>query len=192
MGMAEAQGVIVEATLDLLRRHAPFDRMDAASLAYLAQEATLAYFPKGRRIAGPEGGPADVLYIVQRGHVRGEASGEGLPGLDAVAIGPGECFPLAEVVGVRPPAHAYDAEEDTFCYEVKAAAVAELASRSREFQRFCVGSIGALLAQSQALVQGLHAQRATGQLSMGASLRELVRRAPVTCRAEDSDRKSVV
>ena len=49
----------------------------------------------------------------------------------AVAIGPGECFPLAEVVGVRPPAHAYEAEEDTFCYEVKAAVVAELARRSR-------------------------------------------------------------
>ena len=31
-----------------------------------------------------------MLFIVQRGHVRGEASGEGLPGLDAVAIGPGE------------------------------------------------------------------------------------------------------
>ena len=183
--MAEAQDVVVDATIGALRRHAPFDRMDADSLAYLAREATIAYFPKGRRVVGPEQGAAMVIYIVQRGHVRGEASGEGVPGLDAVEIGPGECFPLAEVVGMRPAAHAYDAAEDSFCYEVKAPAVAELARRSREFQKFCVGSIGALLQQSQALVQSLHAQRATGQLSMGAPLRDLVRRAPVTCAPEE-------
>lgn len=179
--MAEAQGVIVEAMLDSLCRHAPFDRMDAASLGFLAGAASIAYYAKGRRIIGPEHGVATTLRIVQRGHVRGEAAGAGLPGLDAVDFGPGECFPLGEVAGARPAAHAYDAVEDTFCYEIDATAVAELARRSGVFQQFCVGGIGALLRQSQALVQSLHAQRATGPLSMGAPLRELIRRAPVTC-----------
>lgn len=184
--MGEAQDVMAEATVEGLRRHAPFDRMDRESLGYLVAQMALAYFPRGRRVTGPEAGPARTLYIVQRGAVRGDSPADDVQRGDAVLHAPGECFPLAELVGSRPAGHAYVADEDSFCYEVPADAVAELARRSREFQRFCLGSISALLQQSHALVQSLHAQRATGQLTMGAPLRELVRRAPVTCSPDDS------
>lgn len=88
-------------TIEALRRHAPFDRMDEDALGFLAGALSLAYHAKGRRVAGPEAGPARLLHIVSRGRISGEASDGAMLGLDAVELGEGECVSLAEVVGER-------------------------------------------------------------------------------------------
>ena len=49
--------VIAAATLAQLRHHAPFDRMDEASLLYLASQLKLAYYAKGRVILEPRHSP---------------------------------------------------------------------------------------------------------------------------------------
>lgn len=186
MRMVDDEDVMIEATLDTLRRHAPFDGMERESLVHLVRQLTIAYFPTGRSITGPDQGSAATLYIVQRGLVRGEVSSDTAQARDAVELGPGECFPVAEVLGARPATHGYVAAEDTFCYTLSAAAVAELARLSAAFQQFCLDGVGALLKQSQALVQSLHAQGASSQVSMGTPLRELIRRAPVTCAPDEN------
>ena len=184
--MAEVQKVIMDATVETLRRHAPFDRMDRDSLAFLVGRLKLAYFAKGRKITGPDRGTASTLYIVQRGLVRGERSAHALPGEETVEYFIGECFPLTAVYGKRPPNRDYVTLEDTFCYEVDADVVEELARRNPSFREFCDSRASALLQQSYATLQTLYAQQSAGQQPITALLRDLVRRAPVSCQPSDS------
>jgi len=184
--MAEAGNIMLEATVESLRRHAPFDRMDGASLAFLVGRLKLGYFAKGRRITGPEYGTARTLYIIQRGLVRAERKAQALPGQETIEYYIGECFPLTAVYGKRPPNSEYTTLEDTFCYEASAEVVEELANRSPAFREFCDRRASALLQQAYGLLQSLHAQQSAGQQSMTASLRELVRRAPVSCGPADN------
>ena len=128
--------VIAAATLDLLRRHAPFDHMDEESLAFLAHHLKLAYYAKGRVILEPRHGAVRTLYIIQRGLVRGDLSAESLPQPGELEFGEGECFPLGAVADHRPTAYTYPAAEDTFCYETGAEVVAELMRRSPVFHAF--------------------------------------------------------
>lgn len=179
--MAEVPQLLADATIETLRRHAPFDRMDARSLELLAGKLVLAYFAKGKQIAAPEDGVSRRLYIIQRGLVRGEHSAGGAPGPDVVEYSSGECFPLAEVTARRPSSHVYTAEEDSFCYELRADDVEELSRVSVPFQEFCASSVGALLRRAQAAVQTAYAMQSAVQQPLVATLREVLRRAPVCC-----------
>ena len=115
--MTGAPQVVLDATVELLRRHAPFDRMDRESLLFLAGRLKLAYFAKGRRVAAPEHGIATALYVVQRGLVCSSEVDGDTPGANTVEYSSGECFPLAAVIGRRPARHVYTAVKDCFCYE---------------------------------------------------------------------------
>jgi CBS domain-containing protein len=173
--------MIVDGTIDDLRQHAPFDRMDRKSLAFLVERFKLSYFAKGRKITGPDYGIARTLYIVQRGLVLGERNDGNLAWNDAVEYGTGECFPVAEVVGKEPAGHLFAALEDSFCYEVGADDVETLMSMSEPFGAFCNNSVNALLVQSHAMLQTFHAQQSKRQQPMNAFLRDLVHTEPVSC-----------
>jgi len=155
--------------------------MDTRSLEFLAGKLVLVYFAKGKQIAAPEDGVSRRLYIIQRGLVRGEHRTGAAPGPDVVEYSSGECFPLAEVTARRPSSHVYTAEEDSFCYEVRADDVEELARLSTPFREFCASSVGALLQQAQAALQAACAMQSAVQQPLIASLREVLRRAPVCC-----------
>lgn len=189
--MGEVPNVMVAATIESLRRHAPFDRMDAESLAFLVGRLKLAYFAKGEKITAPEYGLARTLYIIQRGRVRGESASEALPVRETVEYYVGESFPLAAVYGKRPTNYVFTAVEDTFCYETGADVIVELASRSPSFREFCDGRASAMLQQSNALLQAYYAQQSAGRQPMNVSLRDLVRRAPVSCAPGDSLRSAL-
>jgi CBS domain-containing protein len=175
--------LIVQATSEQLKRHAPFDRMAATDLDFLVAGLKLAYFARGRVITSSLNGPAPTLYIVQRGLARGELEG-GVPGQDRDEYGEGECFPLAAIMAERASVHEYRAVEDTFCFEADAVTVRELAHRSPPFQEFCSNRAGALLRQSYASLQALYAELSTTEVSVRASLGELTRRAPLACRPD--------
>lgn len=184
--MAEVPHLLADATTEALRRHAPFDRMDARSLEFLAGKLVLAYFAKGRQIAAPEDGVSHRLYIIQRGLVRGEHRAGVAPGPDVVEYSSGECFPLAEVTARRPASHVYTAEEDSFCYEMRADDVEELSRLSEPFREFCASSVGALLQQAQASLQAAYAMQSAAQQPLISSLREVLRKAPVCCSRDAS------
>lgn len=99
---------VVQASIDQLRRHAPFDQMSGADLEFLVTGLKLAYFARGRVITSPQSGAAATLYIVQRGLARGELEGR-VAGQDRVEYGEGECFPLAAVMARRASVHEYRA-----------------------------------------------------------------------------------
>jgi len=179
--VADVPQLLADASIENLRRHAPFDRMDVRSLEFLAGKLVLAYFAKGKQITAPEDGVSHRLYIIQRGLVRGEHRAGAATGPDVVEYSSGECFPLAEVTARRPSSHVYTAEEDSFCYEVRADDVEELARLSTPFREFCASSVGALLQQAQASLQAVYAMQSAVQQPLVASLREVLRRAPVCC-----------
>mgnify|MGYP006174494781 CR=1 FL=1 len=79
--------------LSALRAHAPFDEMEPEALAFLASRLQLGYFPRGELLVGPERGPAERLYIVKQGSVRGTG------GSADIVLGAGECFPMGALVG---------------------------------------------------------------------------------------------
>ncbi len=62
--MADVPQLLADATIEALRRHAPFDRMDARSLEFLAGKVVLAYFARGKQITTPEHGVSRRLYII--------------------------------------------------------------------------------------------------------------------------------
>ncbi len=174
---------LIEATVAALAGHAPYDRMDRATLEFLAASLSLAYFPKGSVIALPADGAAATLRIIQRGRVRGIVEG-GADAGDIVEYAEGDSFPLAAIMAARPVRHVYAAEADCFCYEAPAAIVATLVARSPAFHAFCTGRVSALLERSWALLQAQYAERSLAHQPLGVPLGRLLRREPVACAPE--------
>ena len=73
---------IQNATLEELRRHPPFDRMDAAHLAWIVARLDLVYFAPATEVLTPARGEATHLFIVKQGAVLGFGEGEEF-GVDA-------------------------------------------------------------------------------------------------------------
>jgi CBS domain-containing protein len=179
---------MLNATIEVLRRHAPYDRMDRELLVFLAERLSLAYYAKGTVVAAPDQGVAQSLKIIQRGHVHGavHAGGKGdADAHDVIEYATGDTFPLAAIMARRPVSHTYIAADDTFCYEAGAAVVEELVQRSPAFHAFCTSRVSALLQQSYAALQAQYAQRSSGQHSLNIALHDLARREPLHCGPEE-------
>ncbi len=172
---------MMDATIEALRKHAPYDRMDRDSLEYLVSNVSLAYHPKGSTVTSPAEGVARRLYILQRGQVRGTSELDGSD-LEALEYANGDTFPLASIMGRRATRFVYKAVEDCFCYEADAGVVEALVQRSPVFHAFCTGRVNALLQQSYSLLQAQYAQRSSGQQQLSLSLRDLLRRPALHCR----------
>ena len=86
----------------------------------------------------------------------------------------------------------FHAVQDTFCYVLPRADFMELRRRSPELERFCTQAITETLRASLAQLAVQYGQRAAEQQSMTSSLAELLRRAPVTCRADAPVRNALM
>jgi CBS domain-containing protein len=178
--MTSAAEALAANTITALRSHAPFDEMDGESLRLVAERAALAYYPRSVVISGPEGGPAERLYIIKQGQVRARGLYSQDPAADLV-YGTGECFPIGALVGNRAPVYEFRAEGDVFCWELPAVHFHTLLSRSAPFRAFCTDHLATLVERAN------RAQRmqATATLSddagMLAPLRSVLARPPVSC-----------
>ena len=172
--------LLVAATVDVLRRAAPFDAMAPAELELLASRLKLRYFAHGTRILSPSSGVVAQLYIVQRGAV------EGVPATfpsfheKAFTLGAGEPFPIGALIGRRASTVNYEAAEDTFCYVLDDRDFREVMAASPAFHAFCTQRLATLLAQSSREVRSRFAVRAEQELGMGSTLGAALRRPPVT------------
>jgi CBS domain-containing protein len=178
---AASSAVTLAPVLEFLAKHAPFSQMAPADLEFLAERLRLGFHPRGAEILTPDDGPADRLYIIKQGRVRG---GSGDPGGEEGTweLLPGESFPLGALLGRRPVRFVQRAVEDTFCFELGHADFEALRRRSAEFQDFCARRLTSLLDQALRGMQASLATRVTSDSSLNTPLRALVRRAPVTCR----------
>src|SRR5262245_52177137 len=94
---------VLAPTVEFLRRHAPFDRMTAAHLEFLAKHLRLGFYAKGEVITEPARGAARTLYLVKQGRVRGALDSGRMPNDDGLwELEPGECFPVGAMLGHRP------------------------------------------------------------------------------------------
>jgi CBS domain-containing protein len=173
---------LIQATVDFLRKHAPFNEMDEASLRLLATSAKMGYHGRGAAIVTPSSGVARTLYIIQRGLVH--AGAPGATDGNRIEWGPGEAFPISAVLAARPTTLHYAAAEDVFAYEIDADTVQALMAQSLPFQRFCTRHMGTLLAQAAERLRNTYSQQTVGSHSMLAPLGSTIRRKPVTCAPE--------
>ena len=161
-----------------LRAHAPFDEMEPEALAFLAERLRLAYYPRGHMIVGPQSGPADRLYIIKQGSVRGSG------GSADVVLGAGEAFPMGALAGRRATVYTYRADADSFCWELPAADFHALMARSARFRAFCTDHLSILLERAHRALRDDAERSLIDNASMLAPLRETLKRAAVCCPAE--------
>ena len=197
--------------IEFLFRHAPFDRMGATHLEFLAKHLKLGFYAKGEVITEPMSGAARHFYIIKQGRVRGESAngpsmargprlgpiGEAAAPVEPSARGTrisypsedgawelvaGECFPIGALLARRPVHTVHRAVEDTFCFELDREYFDNLLTQSPVFHDFCSRRLANLLDQT---LQSVQANLATsvfaGDASFNAPLSSLLRRRPVTC-----------
>jgi CBS domain-containing protein len=171
---------LVRATVEFLRKHAPFDEMDQPALALIAERARLGYYPKGAIVLAPERGAAKTLFIVQRGLVRARA-----PDAPAAEAGEqftvGEMFSISATLATRPPTRTYEVLEDLFCYELDADTVQALLRTSPRFARFCTLYTDSLLQTAWRTLRARFSAAAGEDRPLMRPLSTAIQRAPVTC-----------
>jgi CBS domain-containing protein len=178
-------GLPIRATANTLRLYAPFGAMGEDDLLWLAARLQLAYFSAGEEILAAERTPVDRLYIVRQGVVQGTPSAS-LPPDSAVDLvhGAGECFPIAALLARRPSAFRYAASQDAFVYELPEREFRELFDRNAAFRAFCTDYLSTLIQQSRRALRAQAAAALADESRMHAPLREVARRAPVSCSRE--------
>ena len=187
-----ATRMLVAATSEFLRRHAPFDRMEPEALSFLAERLKLAYYPKDTKIVTPEMGVVTTFYILQRGKVLARQSGDlNVVDYSTMTIGPGEGFPIGSVTAQRPSTNSYIALDDVFCYELPVADFLDLMQKSTVFNLFCTQYIVSLLNQSRQQLQVQFAQRAAEQQTMNSALTTIIKTAPISVSPETTVRKVI-
>lgn len=116
-----ATQMLVSASMEFLRRYAPFDRMETEALRFMVERIKLAYYPKDTQIVSPEKGVVETFYILQRGKVLARQAGDvSVVDYSTMTLGAGEGFPIGSVSGRRPSTNLYVALDDVFCYELPA------------------------------------------------------------------------
>ena len=187
-----ATRMLVDAAVEALRRHSPFDRMEQDALRFLSEKSKLGYFPKDSHIITPDMGPVNTFYIIQRGKVQAKQTGEiNVTEYSSLTLGTGECFPIGSVMARRASTNAYIAIEDTFCYQLPADDFVQLMQMSQPFNLFCTQYIATLLNQSRRQLQVQFSQRAAEQQSMSSPLSSIITKTPVSVSPETPIRQVI-
>jgi CBS domain-containing protein len=188
----DAQQVMaLKPVLAFLHQHAPFSQMAEDDTHYLASQLKLSFFAAGEAIAGPEHGPADRLFIIKQGRVRGESANGQADKEGAWELVGGESFPIGALLARRPVSTVHRAVEDTFVFELAQDAFDTLISRSPEFHDFCTRRLASLLDQALTQAQAASATAVSEFAPMNAPLQSLIQREPVTCRPDTPIREAL-
>ncbi len=183
--MSQTPPSLLNATIEQLQKHAPFDQMEMSHLDFLVNHLQLGYYQKDAVIITPTQREPERFYIIKQGVVVGEQGAEGVKESSAHwQLIAGECFPVGALLGKRPVASIYRAEQDTFCYELQAEHFDTLLEMSPAFRDFCTRRISNLLEQSQHLIQAEYSRSSSQQQSLNSTLGNLLRGNVITCRPD--------
>ncbi|PKM08384.1 MAG: prohead protease, partial [Gammaproteobacteria bacterium HGW-Gammaproteobacteria-7] len=164
------------ATLDALRRQAPFSAMTEDELLWLVRRLSVAYFARDAVLLQPADTPPKALFIVKQGTVAGATA----EGQTVLQLATGEMFPLGALLAGRGAANRYVAATDVFCYLLPAADFHALLAKSPEFHDFCTRRIASLLEESQRAVQSEYALALDDESRFARPLASLIRRPPLS------------
>jgi CBS domain-containing protein len=179
---AAAPPQLERATLDFLRRYAPFNEMDEGALRLVAGNLKLAYYEKGAVVAAPPQGVVETLHLIQRGVVHSRPA-ESTDDDVEYEYGAGELFPLNALLGARATTGVYHAVEDVFCYELGREVVEELMRASPEFRHYATRHIDSLLQQARSALRSSYGAETISDRPFMRPLSTAIKRAPVTCPA---------
>ena len=125
---AERRGAVDRAAVDdvaaFLRRHPPFDSLDADGVAAVARAARPEDYPAGAPILERPEETAAYAFVVRRGTVELRSEGRLLD-----VVGEGELFGFASILAERPVGFVARAREDTLVYRVAADAIRPVLER---------------------------------------------------------------
>lgn len=169
---------LLAATIEDLRRHAPFSEMLLADLEWLAGRLRLAYFAAGATVLEPSAGVPQWFYVVKQGSIEAGGALED----SVIRLQAGECFPLGALLAGRAVVNQFRAAADSFCYRLPAGDFHALLDRSATFRDFCTRRIANLLEQSQKAVQSEYALRQDEDSRLDRSLASICRRTPVSAK----------
>ncbi len=172
--------LLLAATMDVLRRHAPFNAMREEHLERLAGALKLRYFARDAVILSPESGPITALFIIQRGAVKAEEPSRISLNNLAGTFTEGECFPVGALIARRPTRLRYQAARDTFLYVLEEGPFNQAMEESAAFRAYCTRRLAALLEMSTRGTREAYAGRAANELTMASPLRSALRRGPLT------------
>jgi CBS domain-containing protein len=164
------------ATVDALRRQAPFSAMSEDEVLWLVQRLAVTYFARDAALLEPADAPPDTLFIIKQGAVSGVTA----EGQTVFQLAAGEMFPLGALLAGRGVANRYLAALDTFCYLLPAADFHALLAKSTEFHDFCTRRIASLLEESHRAVQSEYALALDDEQRFARPLASLIRRAPLS------------
>jgi len=150
-----------------LRGTPPFDSLPEELFRSAAGALEIAFYPAGSRLVRQGEDPLKHLYVIRKGAVRLERDGQTLQLLEE-----GETFGYTSLITHKATLDVV-VEEDLLAYRLPEAQFEKLLSQGRFAGHFAVG-IGERLRNSLE-----HAQVATFQADLSASVRQLVRRPPV-------------
>lgn len=177
---------LAPATVEDLRRHAPFDRMDRGDLDWLVARLSVVYFAPDAVVMSPDDGIVQWLYIVKQGAVPGFSPEHLAQGSPRWHLSVGECFPLGALIAKRSVTSRYQAAGDVFCYRLPAEDFHTLLSRSAAFRDFATQRLAALLIESR---RAQLAETATGSRQpLERSLREMLPETTVYATPDESVR----
>jgi len=176
------ESALVEATLQSLRQHAPFNRMAAEDLRWMVERLALVYFAPGSTPLDPAAGIPAWFYLIRQGSIAGLEPGSSTPRWRLTA---GEGFPIGALLGARPVTSVYRAEGDTFCWRLSAADFSHLLERSAPLREFCSHRLSSLLATSRRRMQREMSEELVAD-PLAQPLASLLRRKPVACSEDTS------
>ncbi len=171
---------LIASTVEDLRRHAPFDEMELATLQYLAGHLSLVYFATDQILLSPDDGVAVQMYIVQKGRIHGIESNTDSSGESVLTLSEGECFPIGALISQRASVLKFVAAQDSFCYQLALADFEHVMHVSKPFRDFATLRLANLLEQSRRRIQGQYTSRVSTLQSLASPLKSIIRREPVT------------
>ena len=154
----------------------PFSQMQAADVDRFIAAAEQVYFAPGEVLLSPSSGTPAHLWCIRQGHITGRVGDDDkTPGFEYDV---GDIFPVGAVMGERPVAATYHAQQDVFCLQVKLADARALAERSAPFAAFLGQRALRYLEQSQRSTRASFASQALDEQSLESPLAQLKLKAP--------------
>ena len=176
-----ASSLIGKLRADLMRC-LPFSGMQAEHVEAFIAAAPQVYFAPGEVLLAPDSGPANALFCIRQGSVTGRKGlAESTGQFEYIA---GDLFPVGALLAKRPVTATYTANEDTFCLQLPAERVQQLARASPPFADFLQRRVMHLLELSRRAVQAHFATAALQEQSMETPLAQLPPKSALTCTAQ--------
>jgi CBS domain-containing protein len=162
-----------------MRRHAPFDAMDDASVDAFTRQSRQLYLAPDEVLVEPDSGPVQELYYIRQGAVTGSGPPDA-PG-DTIEYEAGDLLPVGAALSGRAVVRTYRATQDTFVLALPVPALRALAADSTALSAFLNRRFAEYLEISGRALQEASWSRTLAEQSLETPLGELVRRPPVCC-----------